>query len=312
MEEVFVIGHLVPDTDTTVSAVSMAEFLNARQKKENNNKFIYKPAMTGKPNTETEYVFKKFNYNLPILLEDATGKKLFLVDHNESSQIVKGFSNENILGFVDHHKIKFECSQPIEIITKPWGSTNTIIYYLFEKENLEIPEKIKPLMLSAILSDTVITKSPTTTEKDLYVIKKLSSDLNVDYKELGLEIFKAKAQISKKTTDEIIKNDFKDFDFNGKKFGIGQIELPSLDEIKPKYSDLIKKTNELKQKENYHTILLMITDIIKEGSVFLVLSEEEKKIADIFKTKIDNNLTEFLPGILSRKKQVASKLAENF
>ncbi|MEM4397839.1 MAG: manganese-dependent inorganic pyrophosphatase [Candidatus Woesearchaeota archaeon] len=307
MEEVYVVGHLTPDTDTTVSAVSMAAFLNLRDK---TNK--YKPAMTGKPNSETEYVFKKYNYDLPLLLEDANGKKLFLVDHNESSQIVRGFSTENILGFVDHHKIKFECPNPIEIITKPWGSTNTIIFDLYEKENIKLPEKIKPLMLCAILSDTVITKSPTTTPKDIYVIEKLSKELKIDYKELGMEIFKAKAQISKKTPEEIIKNDFKDFEFNGKKFGIGQIEMPSLDEIKPKFNDLIEKAKELKQKEKYHTIILMLTDIIQEGSILLVVSDEENKISGIFKTKIKNNLTDFLPGVLSRKKQVASKIAENF
>lgn len=305
--EVYVIGHLNPDTDTTVSAVAMAAFLNLREKTD-----IYKPAMTGRPNSETKYVFDKFNYNLPPELNDASNKKLFLVDHNESSQIVKGYSTENILGFVDHHKIKFECPMPIEIITKPWGSTNTIIYDLFEKENIEIPEKIKPLMLCAILSDTVITKSPTTTIKDIYVIEKLSNALNIDYKKLGLEIFKAKAQIASKTAESIIKNDFKDFDFNGKKFGIGQIELPSLDEISQKYNDLRQKIKELKEKENYHTIILMITDIIKEGSMLLVESNEEQKIAEIFKTEINNKLTEFLPGVLSRKKQVASKLAENF
>lgn len=305
MEKVYVIGHLTPDTDTTVAAMSMAAFLNLRDKTDR-----YVPAMTGNANTETEFVFKKFNVKLPIEMADATGKKLYLVDHNEASQIVHGWAPENILGFVDHHKIKFECPGPIEITARTWGSVNTIIYDLYKKEGIGVPEMLKPLMLCALLSDTVITKSPTTTPRDIEAVEELADELNLNYKELGMEMFKAKAQVANKSAEEIIRNDYKEFDFNNKKCGVGQIETPDLKELEHKYKQIAEKMKQMKEIHGYHSIVLMLTDIIEEGSRLMVVSDEEEKIARIFGAKIENHLTDFIPGIMSRKKQVAAKLAE--
>ncbi|MBT3463383.1 manganese-dependent inorganic pyrophosphatase [archaeon] len=307
MEKIYVIGHKNPDTDTTISAIAMANFLNTITRTEN-----YIPVTTAKINSETEFVLNKFGYVAPEILEDATDKKLFLVDHNEQSQWVNGASAENILGFVDHHKIKFENSFPIEIITKPWGCTCTIIYYLFEGQNIEVPKELKPLMLCAMLSDTVILKSVTTTKRDKKYVEDISQELEIDYKEIGMEMFKAKAQISNKTADEIIHNDFKNFDFNAGKFGIGQIETPDLTDVVARADEIKSKMQELVESEGYHSMIIMLTDIIEVGSKLLVVSKDENKIAEIFNTTIDDGLSEFLPSVMSRKKQIMPKLSEKF
>ena len=307
MDKVYVIGHLNPDTDTVVAAMAMALFLNEREK---TNRYV--PAMTGRPNSETEYIFSRFNLTFPEVLENAQGKKLFLVDHNEPTQVVKGFQKENILGFVDHHKISFDCPSPIEVTARPFGSSNTIIYGLFKKDRIKIPLSLRKAMLSAILSDTVILKSPTTTTTDMQVVHELSAVLKIDYQDLGMELFRAKAKIAQKTPEEIIRNDFKDFDFNGKKVGIGQIEMPDLSEVMSKLPSIILKATELKGDSGYHSIILMLTDIIKEGSRLLVVSDDPERIEGIFGIKLRNNTSDLIPGMMSRKKQVASVLAEKF
>lgn len=306
MNKVYVVGHLTPDTDTVVAALSLAAFLNARERTDR-----YVAVLTGKQNSETEFVFNKFDLNFPEIMKDATDKKLFLVDHNEASQMVKGATPENIVGFVDHHKLKFENSTPIEIITKPWGSSCTLIYDMFKKELLDVPQELKPAMLAAILSDTVITKSPTCTPIDVMVIEELSSELGLDYKELGMEMFKAKAKISDKSAIQIIKNDFKDFDFSGKKVGVGQIETPDLTEVESRATEILSEMKNLKQSVGYHSLVLMLTDIMQEGSKLLVVSDEENKVSEMFKTTLKGNLSDFIPGMMSRKKQVAPVLSEN-
>ena len=306
MEKIYVIGHMNPDTDSVVSAMSMAAFLNLREKTDR-----YKAVMGGHPNSETEYIFDKFGIKFPEQVDSVEGKKLFLVDHNEESQTIEGRKNDNIIGFIDHHKIKFENPKPIEIITRPWGSSNTVIYDLFKKDLIDIPRHLKPAMLCAILSDTVILKSPTTTPIDIMVVEELSEELGLDYQSLGMELFKAKSNLSKKTAMEVVQNDYKDFDFDGKKVGIGQVETPDLKEIEGRLSKILKAMSELKESGNYHTIVLMLTDIIQEGSKLLVVSDNIDKISNMFETKIENNLSNFIPGMMSRKKQVAPILNDN-
>lgn len=304
MGKIYVIGHLNPDTDTVVSAISFAAFMNNVMKTDS-----YVPAVSGKINSETEFVLKRFNVKTPALLEDAKGKKVYLVDHNEDTQRVKGISNENILGIVDHHKMKFESPNTIEIMTLPLGSTNSIIYMMAKQHNLDLGKDIKGLILSAILSDTVILKSPTTTKTDIAFTEEISKDIGIDYKALGLEQFKAKAEVSKKTAEEIIMNDFKEYMFPSGLFGVGQLEMPDLKEIDPKIPEILKK---LKSMPKYHSLVIMLTDIIKEGTRLIVVSKDEAKIAKAFKTKIKDNVSDFIPGMLSRKKQVAPVLTENF
>lgn len=306
MDTIYVIGHQNPDTDTVISAIAMAQFLNL--KNEENN---YVAARAGDLNTETEYVLSTFEIKEPELLTDATEKKLFLVDHNEKTQIIEGAEEENVLGIVDHHKINFASSHPIDITIRPWGCTATIIYDMFSKQEITIPEHLKPAILSAILSDTVILRSPTTTNHDREVVEELASSLDIDYQELGMEMFKAKAKIADKTPEQIIHNDFKVFEFGTNIVGVGQIETPDLGELNDKIEDITEAMEEIKEENGYHSIVLMLTDIIQEGTKLLIVSDEIDRVAGMFETTLEGNLSAFIPGMMSRKKQVAPILSEN-
>ncbi|MBN1502683.1 manganese-dependent inorganic pyrophosphatase [Candidatus Woesearchaeota archaeon] len=305
MGKIYVVGHKNPDTDTIVCAITMADFLNKRDKTD-----IYEARMSGKPNSESEFIFNKFGIKFPAILEDAKGKQLYLVDHNETSQYVAGAEVENVVGILDHHKINFENTKPIEITTRPLGSSNSIVYCLFERHGLKLSNELKPLVLCAILSDTVILKSPTTAAKDREIVGTLSKELNIDYQQLGMEMFKAKSQISEKSAEHIIYNDFKKFDFHGKKVGIGQVETPDLREIEKRVIEIKKKMEEIKEKDKYHSLVLMLTDIIEEGTKLIIVSKNPAAFAKIFNTRIKNNLTDFIPGMMSRKKQVVPMLIE--
>ena len=304
-ETIHVIGHKSPDTDTVVSAIIAAHFLNQRDSTD-----VYKAMISDRINSETAFVMEEFDITLPPVLDDATGKKLFLVDHNEQSQIVDG--EGHIVGIIDHHKMNFVSAQPIEITTRAWGCACTILHDLYERKNVELPHEFKGPMLCAILSDTVILKSPTTTPKDVEVIKKLAEELEVDYEELGMNMFKAKAEVASKSPIDIIKNDFKDFDINGKKVGVGQIETPDLHELDEKIPQIVSAMKTLKESDKYDSIILMLTDIIEEGTKLLLVSDDDgQELANIFETQVENNVTPFIPNMMSRKKQVAPVLSEN-
>lgn len=297
MEPTYVIGHKSPDTDTVVCAVAMADLLSKRD----GSKFI--AARTAKVNSETEYVFEKANAQLPQVLENAEDKKLFLVDHNEKDQWVQGADVENIVGIVDHHKFNFSGGHPIEIILKPWGCCSTVIYDIYQKENITIPKDIKTLLLGALLSDTVILKSPTTTPKDEEVLKTLANELGIDYEQMGMEQFKAKAQVADKSPIEILENDYKEFDFSGMKAGVGQLEMPDLSDVMDKIPAIIQ---EMQKKEM--NCILMLTDIIQEGSKLVIVGDEAEAIANAFNTTLTNSVSEFIPAMMSRKKQIVPVL----
>lgn len=225
--------------------------------------------------------------------------------------MVEGAEEDNIIGIVDHHKLNFASSHPIHLTFRPWGSTATIIYHLYKHEGITVPDHLKPAILCAILSDTVILRSPTTTNHDRTVVEQLSQDLNFNYQELGMEMFKAKAKIADKTPEQIIHNDFKVFEFGEKVVGIGQIETPDLEELEERTSDILEVMTQLQEENEYHSMILMLTDIIQEGTKLLVVSEDSGRIATLFETTITNNMSEFIPGMLSRKKQVAPILSAN-
>lgn len=302
-EKIYTIGHKSPDTDTVVSAIVAAEFLNLREGTD-----AYEPRITGALNTETQFVLSNFGIETPAMLTEAKGEMLVLVDHNEAAQVVDG--EKTIVGIIDHHKVNFSGSEPIEVVVKPWGSTATVLMTMFAEAQLEVPSHCLGLLLSAILSDTVILRSPTTTDHDRVMVQVLAESLQIDYEQFGIELFKAKAQVASKTPMEIIKNDYKEFTIGSKNLAIGQIEMPDLTELDQKIPAIIEEMRSLKQQGNLHSVLLVLTDIVKEGSKILIISDEEQKIAGAFSTTVENTMSQFVPGLMSRKKQVVPVLTE--
>lgn len=306
-EKIYIIGHKSPDTDSVVSAIVYSVLKNTLEDTD-----MYVPAIAGSANKATEYILEKFGFSIPEKLDNVEEKNIILVDHNENSQIADGYEKAHIIEIIDHHKFNFSYSEPIMITCRPWGSTVSIIAGMYIDNEIEIEKNLAGIMLSAILDDTVITKSPTCTEVDEELINKLAEDAGVeDWKELGMEIFKAKASVKEMSEMDIIKNDFKDFEYKAGKFGIGQVETVDLSDFTSREDQLLHEMEKMQKEGNYHSVILFITDIINEGSQFLIVTNDQEKMEKALGEKIVNNRV-YIKGILSRKKQVVPIMAEKF
>lgn len=231
-------------------------------------------------------------------------KKVFLVDHNEKEQSVDGLDDAEIVGIVDHHKLgTVGTSQPINFRNMPVGCTATIIYQLYKENHIEIPQNIAGIMLAAIISDTLLFRSPTTNELDIETAKKLSNIAEVDIEEFGINMFKAGSSLKGKTIDDILFTDFKVFNEDDYKIGIGQLNTLNIEELKNKESELIEVIEQASHNEDYDIMALFVTDIINEGS-YVYFNNKSKNILE--KSFNIENFQEgiYLPGIISRKKQI--------
>jgi manganese-dependent inorganic pyrophosphatase len=306
-EKIYVIGHKSPDLDSVAAAITYASYKNIVT-----NTKSYIPAVAGEINQVTKFILDKYGFEIPEVLINAKDEKIILVDHNEESQMVDGGGEAEIIEVLDHHTINFSHSSPIEITIKPWGSSNSIIYKRYLENGIKISKEIAGLMLSAILDDTVITKSPTCTKIDEIIIAELAGLVGVpDWKDYGMEMFKVKASVSGMSADEIIKMDYKDFELGAGKFGIGQVEVVDLSEFDEKEDDLINSMKELQEKDDYHSVILLITDIINEGSRVLIVTRDQEKSEEALGEKIENNKT-YVKGLMSRKKQIVPPFTEIF
>jgi manganese-dependent inorganic pyrophosphatase len=304
---IYIIGHKSPDLDSVAAAISYANLKNKLAKKN-----IYQPAIAEKINKETAFALKKFGFKTPKIISNVKNKEVILVDHNEFSQAADGTSEAKIKEILDHHKINFNYNDPIILKVAPWGASCSIIAEEYKKNNIKIEKKLAGLLLSAILVDTIITKSPTCTDEDREIIKKLSKISEIkDWKKYGLELFKIRSSVKKLSAKEIIKSDFKDFNFKSGKFGIGQIETVDLEEFKNKEEKILSGLENLKDSEGYHTTILFLTDIMAEGSKFLVSSAETEKLSQALGKKIKDGKI-YIKNIMSRKKQVIPMLMKIF
>ena len=300
----YIFGHLKPDLDSTVAAISFAKYC------ELNQVVNPTPVIIDDANNETNFVFDKFAIPLPpkISLADITPEdRIILVDHNEESQRLVGLNPEQIVGIYDHHKVNLNLSHPIELVTLPFGSSNTIAWYLFREFNFTPDQKLSSLMLSAVLSDTVGMKSSTTTQTDRQAITDLATKADIaDIDNLTLEIFKAKSDISKLTDEQIVLNDYKIFDFSGQKVLIGQTETVEQDLVlTTRKSGILTALQSIKVRENIGLIFLAITDILKVNTKIILVGDREKSLAEkAFNiTSIDQIID--IGAKLSRKKDIA-------
>ncbi|HDD36338.1 MAG TPA: manganese-dependent inorganic pyrophosphatase, partial [Archaeoglobus veneficus] len=255
----------------------------------------------------------KLGFELPELLTDGAGKKLILVDHSEKSQTVDNIDQAEIVAIIDHHKIgNITTPNPILFINLPVGCTMTVLKILFDVTGVEIPPNIAGLMLAGILSDTVAFKSVTTTEKCKKVAEELAKIAGIDdMMAFAMEMFKAKSDVAGKSPRDLLFRDYKDFDMSGKKVGIGQIEvvdLSLLDEIKDALYEEMKK---VKEEGGYHSIFLMLTDIMKEGTELLCVTDDPEVVEKAFGKKLEGKSV-WLDGVMSRKKQVVPPFEKAF
>ena len=234
---------------------------------------------------------------------DYEKQKVILVDHNNFAQSVDGLDEANILEIIDHHNLgAIGTSLPINFRSKPVGCTSTMIYDMYKEERVAIPKNMAGLMLSAILSDTLLLTSPTTTEDDRFAAVKLASIAKVDIDTYGIEMLKAASSIEGKSPEELIKTDFKSYVVGDKLLGISQIMTMDIDTIENHMDEYIAKLNEMVEL-NYSIVTIFITDIIKNGSYVLYNEKAADIIKDAFGLKSIHQCM-FLPKIVSRKKQI--------
>lgn len=302
----YVYGHTNPDSDSIVGAIALAYLKN-----QIGEECI--PTRQGKLNPESEFILEKFNVPAPDLKLEYAGCDVYLVDHSDIAQSPKDVKEANILGIIDHHKLgDITTPAPLECWIRPVGCSNTIIKQMFDYHGVEIPKDIAGIMLCAILSDTVIFKSPTCTKEDTKAVKELAEIAEVeDFKALGMEMFNVKSAVKGATARELVTRDFKDFTMGDIKIGVGQLEVVDLavfDEIKV---DLHADMNKLKEEGNRDAVLLLLTDIMEEGSQVLIASSCNDKYEEAFQLKFEGNEVWF-PKCMSRKKQVIPPLEKVF
>ncbi len=243
-------------------------------------------------------------------MSDKVRKKVILVDHNEKSQSIEGLDEAEILEVVDHHNIgSITTSAPVNFRCMAVGSTNTIVYRLFMEGNVKIPRAIAGLMLSGIISDTLLFKSPTTTDLDKETATKLAEIAEVNIEEYGMAMLKAGTSLVGKTIEEVIYSDFKSFTMGDDKVGIGQVMTLDVDNIKRDQEEYIKELNESCAQNNYSMAFLFITDIINEGS-YVLYSENGKKTLEIAYMNDNIEQCHYFKGIVSRKKQIVPPIME--
>lgn len=302
---VYVVGHKSPDTDSVAAAIAYAALMKAR-----GEDFV--PAVSGKLNPESEVVLKQFGFPTPEILTDATGKKIALVDHSDLAQAPDNLSAGEVVAVVDHHKIgDVTTNQPIFFCNMPVGCSCTVLKILYDLDGVKVDPKVAGIMLSAILSDTVNFKSPTCTEADKKAVKELAAIAGVkDTDAIFMEMLKAKSAVAGVPPMDLLHRDYKDFDMKGKKVGVGQLELATLDQVASMRDALLAAMKEQKGSER-HSVLLMLTDVVKEGTDLMVVSDDPALIEGAFGGKLQAN-SMWIDGMMSRKKQTVPNLQKAF
>ena len=235
-------------------------------------------------------------------------KKVILVDHNSYEQSAIGLDEATIMEIVDHHNIgTIGTNAPISFRNMPVGSTNTIIYVMYKENNVSISREMAGLMLSGILSDTLVLTSPTTTELDREVVDDLDNIVNIDYKKYGFDMIKAGTSLKGKTKDEILHTDFKVYSIDHKNVGLAQIFTTNIDEVEEDLQEYIDLLNTTSEEDNLYFVALFVTDIINNGSYVIYSNRGETIIKNSFGLNEIKELS-FLPGIVSRKKQVVPEI----
>ena len=299
----YVVGHLSPDSDAVCSAIAVC-YLKGRLGVE------CEARVAEKINGETKFVLEKFGVDVPEILDVVdSGDEVILVDHSDFSQAVEGMDEAKIVGIVDHHKLGgVKTSVPVEALVRPLGCCCTIVKGLFDYYKEEIPKDIAGLMLCAILSDTVIFRSPTTTDEDRKVVEELAGVAGVDdVEKLGMEMFRVKSEVEGVGAKELVRRDYKDFEIGGKRIGVGQLELVDLGMIEGREDELLEEMERLKD-DGRDAVFLMLTDIMKKGTMLLCVSGDAGLREEIFGGEGDG----WYEGMMSRKKQIVPKLEEFF
>ena len=305
-KEILIFGHKNPDTDSICSSI-VKQRLNESDGKNNTE-----AVRLGKVNKETQYVLDYLKIEAPRLIEKVEeGQKVIMIDHNEFNQSVDGIEKAKIIGVVDHHRIaNFQTSEPLYYTAKPYGCTSTILFKEYKSKGIEMGKEEAVLMASAIISDTLLLKSPTTTKHDKNALKELGEIANININQYGMEMLKAGTDLSEFSADELIELDAKSLDKDGTKFVIAQVNTASIDDVLEREAEIKNAINKKIQQEGLKLFVFVITDILNSNSEIIALGERASIIPKAFGKELENDKA-LLEGVVSRKKQILPNIDKN-
>lgn len=303
--KVLIFGHKNPDTDSICSSM-VHEILDKK------NGWETKAVRLGNVNKETQYVLDYLGLEAPELIEKVEeGQEVLLVDHANFDQSVEGIEKARILGVTDHHNVgNFRTSDPLYYLAKPYGCTATILFEEFKRLGHTIEKTEAVLMASAIISDTLLLKSPTTTKYDKKALEELEPIANIEINKYGLEMLKAGTNLDDFSAKELINIDSKEFTKEGTKFEIAQVNTVSIEDILKREDELKEEINKTIEEKGLSLFVLAITDILNSNSEIIALGEKTGVIKVAFGKELENDKA-LLEGVVSRKKQLLPDIDKN-
>lgn len=307
MEKVLIFGHKNPDTDTICSAIAYAELKN----KIGQNA---EPVRLGEVNGETQFALNYFKKAAPRLVEKVAGEanSVILVDHNERQQSADDITEVRVLEVIDHHRIaNFETSDPLYYRAEPVGCTATILNKMYKENGVQIEKETAGLMLSAIISDSLLFKSPTCTQEDVDAAKELAEIAGVDANTYGLDMLKAGADLSDKSVEQLISLDAKEFQMGSSKVEIAQVNAVDTNDVLVHKAEIEAALSKVIADKGLDLFLFVVTDILTNDSVAVAIGTATNKVEQAFNVTLDNNQAT-LKGVVSRKKQIVPVLTEAF
>ena len=303
-EKILIFGHKSPDTDTICSSI-VKERLNRKNGHDNS-----KAVRLGNINKETQYVLNYLNMEAPELVEKIEeGQKVIMIDHNEFGQSIEGIEKAKIIGVVDHHRIaNIETSEPLYYTARPYGCTGTILFQDFKGKGFEIDKEEAILMASAIISDTLLLKSPTTTKHDVRALEELGKIAGINIEEYGLEMLKAGTDLDKYTEEELIRLDAKKVEKEDIKYVIAQVNTVCIPDVLKRKESIEKEIRNEIEEKGLSLFVFVITDIVNSNSEAIVLGERTDAISKEY--ELNDNIA-VMPGVVSRKKQILPLVEKN-
>ncbi|EOX8276220.1 TPA: manganese-dependent inorganic pyrophosphatase [Streptococcus pyogenes] len=309
MSKILVFGHQNPDTDAIASSYAF-DYLSQKA-----FGLDTEVVALGTPNEETAFALDYFGVEAPRVVESAKAQgseQVILTDHNEFQQSIADIREVEVYGVVDHHRVaNFETTNPLYMRVEPVGSASSIVYRMFKENGIEVPKAIAGMLLSGLISDTLLLKSPTTHVSDHLVAEELAELAEVNLEDYGMALLKAGTNLASKSEVELIGIDAKTFELNGNAVRVAQVNTVDISEVLERQEAIEAAIKDAMAAEGYSDFVLMITDIVNSNSEILAIGANMDKVEAAFNFTLDNNHA-FLAGAVSRKKQVVPQLTESF
>ena len=307
MDKKLIFGHKNPDTDSICSAIAYADLKTQLGEQ-------VEAVRLGEVNGETRFALDTFGFDAPRLVETVAGeaKGVILVDHNERQQSASDIDQVQVLEVIDHHRIaNFETSGPLYYRAEPVGCTATILLKLYKENGKQVPKNIAGLMLSAIISDSLLFKSPTCTEQDVAAAIELAAIAGVETDKYGLDMLKAGADLSDKTVAQLISLDAKEFSMGNAKVEIAQVNAVDVNDVLSRQAEIEAALAQIIADKGLDLFLFVVTDILNNDSVGIALGSRADAVEKAFGVTLSDNKA-LLKGVVSRKSQIVPVLTDTF